>query len=66
MANQRHDGPHMAPFEESPEGVTGQAEVLGCLPLSMPPLVGADRPHEARSGLCRAVQRSRSWLQDNQ
>ena len=62
--------PHMAPFEKAPQGVAGQAEVLGCLPPSMPPFVGAhvvpDCSLKVRSALRRAVQGLRSWLCDDQ
>ena len=65
-----HGAPQVAPFEEAPEGVAGHAEVLGCLPPSMPPHVGAhvvpDRLLEVRPGLRRAVQRLRLWLCDDQ
>ena len=65
-----HGAPHVALFKETPEGVAGHTQVLGCLPPSMPPHVGAhvvpDGPHEVRSGLCRAVQGLTSWLRYNQ
>ena len=62
--------PLVAPFQESPQGVAGHAEMLGCLALSMQPDAGAhvapDRSLKTRSGLRRAVQRSCSWLRDDQ
>ena len=65
-----HGAPRVASFEESPQGVAGHAEVLGCLPPSVQRRVGAhvapDRPPEVRDGLRRAVQRLRSWLRDDQ
>ena len=65
-----HGAPHVAPFEEAPEGVAGDAEVIGCLPPPMPPHVDThvvpDRLLEVRSGLCRAVQWLCSWLRDDQ
>ena len=36
-----HGASHVAPFEESPQGVAGHAEMLGCLPPSMQRRVGA-------------------------
>ena len=56
-----YGAPHLASFEESPEGVAGHAEDLGCLAPSTQGRVGAhvapDRSPEVRPGLCRAVQR---------
>ena len=65
-----HGASHVAAFEESPQGVAGHAEVLGCLAPSVQRRVGAhvaqDRSPEVRDGQCRAVQWSCSWLRDDQ
>ena len=65
-----HGAPCVAPFEETPQGVAGHAEVLGCLAPSVQRRVGVhvapDRPFQVRSALRRAVQGLGSWLRDDQ
>ena len=65
-----HGVPHLTPFEETPQGVAGHAEMLGCLAPSVQRRVRAhvlpDRSLKARSGLRGAVQRSCSLLRDYQ
>ena len=61
---------HLVPFKESPQGVAGHADDLGCPASCVQRCAGArvlpDRSLEVRSGACRAVQRLRSWLCDDQ
>ena len=52
----RHSAPHVAPFQEAPQGVTGDAEGLGRTASPMPQGVGS---HVAADGVVGVLVRQR-------